>query len=141
MADVCAHPSCTEAVHAKGKCRRHYERTRHRHREDKLLVNRARGRALTRLRQRYPKIYQQYYDEELAIVLDEDRRIEAATGRERTRLLSGPHPADDDVTARVDTERLVIKCKTCLNYHARGHRCPTCDVINREDIPHAGFGN
>lgn len=74
----CGYRGCTAPVHVKGFCTSHYDQSRpprKRTRSDRILANRARTRAMTRLAGMYPTAFQQLYDQELAKVVAENNQV------------------------------------------------------------------
>lgn len=154
----CERTDCPNDAVAKKLCRSHYERNRgrHRHRDDRILANRARSRALTILMDRHKGEYEVIYVAVYQQVLDEDAKVNAdvaPTPKPATRarptppvpkppvkLRPGPRPVDEAPLDRVDLAK--IQCKTCRSYHERGHKCPACEEMAKgapgkeaDDIP------
>lgn len=132
---VCSRADCDDKAKAHGLCKRHYDRERgprHRHREDRVLVTRARNRAHAELAKRHPDEYAEILEVKLADVRAQDaelRRVAEQIGAEPVRdgrvlrLKSGPPADDEDVTDRIV---VVPACPRCDEYHANGHRCLHC---------------
>lgn len=139
MTDKCARGDCDRPAERKGLCRKHYDRERgprHRHREDRVLANRARNRAVTALVKAHPVEFQMLLEAARAEVAREHAellKVAVAMGAEPTgdrrvvRLRPGPPTSDEDSPAdRIasgDTQR---GCASCSRYHERGHGCPVC---------------
>lgn len=146
---TCEVTGCTSGVHAKNLCNRHYERQRERtqHREDQLLYQRARNRAIARLVKGHYDEFVVLWEEEKVVVAEEAQRLAAAVadGKVRLdtpapslrdtrnadpvtppppprlpRLKSGPHPVDEPVESRIRED--VGRCPLCHEYHDGGHK-------------------
>lgn len=137
---ACSVEGCDAPHHANNFCLRHYQRDRdrHRHRTDQRLTNRARGRALTVLAHNHPEEFERLVALQYAMVVDEAARVAEHTGDRLTKLLPGPRAGHESPADRIPGPK--IECPQCKTYHDAGHRCPTCSVLSRDDIPRAGFG-
>lgn len=109
MAKPCERAGCDRPARARGMCMVHYERERGRDRQRdrtaRLLPNRARSRAATRLIRAHAAEFDRLYREALAEVEAEDRRLaelceeegaEPTGDRKVWRLKPGPRPEDEE---------------------------------------------
>jgi hypothetical protein len=122
---LCRTPSCQEPALAKGLCSRHYEQQRHRHRDDQLLRTRARNRATKRVLDFCSELYAEFFEQELAIAKREQQDLELRGVPANARLKPGPKPKAESATLE-ERIREVGTCISCINFHARGHICPSC---------------
>lgn len=138
MPNPCSRGGCLNDAVAKELCRSHYERERgrHRHRNDRILHNRARSQALTILRRRHPEEFTALEAECYLRICEENDRVfdelapVAQPAEEPIRLKPGPKPVDEEPLDRVSLA--TVQCKTCRSFHDRGHKCPACEVMARE---------
>lgn len=127
--------SCGRPVKAHGLCQMHYdrERSRHRHREDRVLATRARNRANAALIKAHPdefvellaKSTEEVQAEHARIVaLAEEAGVEVADAKRVFRLKRGPAAEDEEPEDRA--QFAPPGCGFCSRAHERGHACPEC---------------
>lgn len=152
MAKPCERAGCDRPARARGMCMVHYERERGRDRQRdrtaRLLPNRARSRAATRLIRAHAAEFDRLYREALAEVEAEDRRLaelceeegaEPTGDRKVWRLKPGPRPEDEEPEDRATRPERQPDCRDCATWHACGHACATCSAPapkpgSREDV-------
>lgn len=134
--EQCARGDCDRPAERRGLCRMHYDRERgprHRHREDRVLANRARNRAVTALVKAHRAEFTRLLEAAKVQVATEHAELlmvakamgaEPTGDRQVVRLRPGPPTSDeDDISERITTPSTCDRCET---YHQRGHACPVC---------------
>lgn len=133
---TCERASCDRPVKAHGVCQMHYdrERSRHRHREDRVLATRARNRANAALIKAHPaefaallmtandEVREEHarivaFAEEMGVDVDDQRVF---------RLRRGPVAEDEAAEDRAQLQPHEAECSFCSRVHDRGHDCPEC---------------
>lgn len=130
---TCQRAGCDKPRKAHGLCPTHYNReregARHRLRDDRILPNRARTRAVSRLIEAHREDFDRLLTVALAEVTEEARILAvlaAAEGVELTgdgqvwRFRPGPRPDDEDPIDRLRTDD-GRACPSCLFFHDGGH--------------------
>ena len=135
---TCDRHDCDRPHKAQGLCVVHYNRQRDRERSsrkrpDRILANRARGRAVTQLIRENPErfaellaeITEQVQAEHARLVeLAEEAGLDPLQGI--VRLRPGPRPSDQEPEDRIDLST-TSSCNDCASFHRTGHSCTHCE--------------